>query len=191
MPCPLRFVLAGVSAAVLATLFFMGRSDPALEKQKVSGSSALGHAGTSQTGSAALPVLPAEAKLCAAATVAWCSGGQIRVHAAICHRSPLPLVPQAASEDSAGSRARQWLRLLLDFFTGKYLYDTWRKSGSSSHASSGAANKASGCPFARLHGGGTGAADAQTAAAAAGCPAHKHAAAAAAAGSDRQGLHKE
>lgn len=37
MPCPLRFVLAGVSAAVLATLFFMGRSDPALEKQKVRG----------------------------------------------------------------------------------------------------------------------------------------------------------
>lgn len=37
MPCPLRFVLAGVSAAVLATLFFMGRSGPELEKPKVGG----------------------------------------------------------------------------------------------------------------------------------------------------------
>lgn len=99
---------------------------------------------------------------------------------------------QATSEDSGGSRARQWLRLLLDFFTGKYLYDTWRKSSSGSGGSgnSSSAAGAGGCPFARLHGGGTGAANAQ-AAAAAGCPAHKHAAAAAAGGSDQQGLHEE
>ncbi|KAI3425289.1 hypothetical protein D9Q98_009056 [Chlorella vulgaris] len=65
MPCPLRFVLAGVSAAVALWLFCFTVTQPGAEEH--ANSTAVGHANSS-----------------------W----------------------------------RRWLRMLLDFFSGRYLYRT-------------------------------------------------------------------
>ena len=152
MPCPLRFVLAGVSAAVAGYLLF-ARSEPREQVRT--------H----------LAPRPSHAPCCASAT-SHVSCKRRRLQPLASHhrrrrRRRLQVVAASAGADASGSaRLRRWLQTLLDFFTGRYLYQAYQESRAQQGKAAG-----SGCPLART----AWPADqpAAAVAAAAGCPAHR------------------
>lgn len=98
---------------------------------------------------------------------------RLRVPYAERHTStPLQAAPAAPAADG-GSKLWRWLQTLLDFFTGRYLYQLLKTSREQ--------GKPAGCPFAAMHKSGGTWEQQTSAAAAAGCPAHRRPAAAVAA----------
>jgi hypothetical protein len=153
MPCPLRFVLAGASAIVAAWLLLSGKAP-----SKVRLGACGAHLRRLQPPAyAAAPPLT-HSRQCRAQVTA----------------------PSAAGAP-AGRHPSQWLHLLLDFFTGRYLYRTFfaQHEQAGQHCQQAPA-AARGCPFMHRHaasaGGGSGGA-----AAGASCPGQAAAAAVAAA----------